>query len=99
MKRSWSKVDQVAQTISKPGLIRNMTMLSVWWGWKGIINCEFLAQGKIIDSDFYCQRLISKLMIITYSHFMWKQNKFFKHTAIISLLQENVQVRNINIIQ
>ncbi|GBP59393.1 Multidrug resistance protein 1 [Eumeta japonica] len=30
-------------------------ILYVWWGWKGIIHCEFVPPSKTINSDLYCQ--------------------------------------------
>jgi len=49
-KRSWSKVDDPPQTISKPGLTGNKVMLSVWWDWKGIVHYELLQRGETINS-------------------------------------------------
>ncbi|GFX55469.1 hypothetical protein TNCV_267571 [Trichonephila clavipes] len=36
-KRSWSKCGEAAQTMAKPGLTARMTLLCIWWDWKGII--------------------------------------------------------------
>ena len=36
-KRSWSKKDEPAQTISKADIHQKKVMLSVWWDFKGIV--------------------------------------------------------------
>jgi len=56
-KRSWSKVDDPPQTISKPGLTKNKLLLSVWWDWKGIVHYELLQSGETINSVLYCAQL------------------------------------------
>ncbi|GFW48417.1 mariner transposase [Trichonephila clavipes] len=41
-KRSWSKRDEAAQTVVKPGLTSRKVLLCIWWGWKRIIYHELL---------------------------------------------------------
>ncbi|GFU78279.1 histone-lysine N-methyltransferase SETMAR [Trichonephila clavipes] len=36
-KRSWSKCDEAAQTVAKPGLTARKVLLFIWWDRKGII--------------------------------------------------------------
>ncbi|GFV33167.1 histone-lysine N-methyltransferase SETMAR [Trichonephila clavipes] len=36
-KRSWSKCDEAAQTVAKPGLTARKILLCIWRDWKGII--------------------------------------------------------------
>ncbi|GFV86176.1 hypothetical protein TNCV_671731 [Trichonephila clavipes] len=36
-KRSWSKCDEAAQTVAKPGLTARKVLLCIQWDWKGII--------------------------------------------------------------
>lgn len=39
-KRSWSKKDEVAHKVEKPGLTPHKVMLFVWWDWKEIEHLE-----------------------------------------------------------
>ena len=32
-------------------------MMSVWWGWKGVVFCELLPRNQTINLDFYCRQL------------------------------------------
>ena len=41
----------------KPDLHSKKVMLSVWWGVRGIIHWEILADGCTITADLYCQQL------------------------------------------
>ncbi|GFW31050.1 histone-lysine N-methyltransferase SETMAR [Trichonephila clavipes] len=36
-KRSWSKCDEAAQTVAKPGLMTRKVLLCIWWDWKEMI--------------------------------------------------------------
>lgn len=56
-KRSWSKADEAAQTVAKPGLTARKVLLCVWWDWKGIIHYELLRYGQTLNADLYCQQL------------------------------------------
>ncbi|GFT40428.1 putative DD34D transposase [Trichonephila clavipes] len=55
-KQSWSKCDEAAQTVAKPGLMAGKVLLFIWWDWKGIYY-ESLPYGQTLNSDFYCQQL------------------------------------------
>ncbi|GBP10726.1 Mariner Mos1 transposase [Eumeta japonica] len=57
-KRSWSKRKEASQKITKPELIRNKSMLCVWWDWKGIIHYELLLPDKTITWNLYRQQLM-----------------------------------------
>ncbi|GFU41763.1 mariner Mos1 transposase [Trichonephila clavipes] len=52
-----TKCGEAAQTVAKPGLTARKVLLCIWWDWKGIIYCEFLLYGQILNSDLYCQQL------------------------------------------
>lgn len=56
-KRSWSRRDELAQTISKPELHAKKIMLSVWWDYKGVVYFELLPRNQTINSNIYCQQL------------------------------------------
>ncbi|XP_026674121.1 histone-lysine N-methyltransferase SETMAR-like [Ceratina calcarata] len=55
-KRSWSKHDEPAQTISKAELHQKKIMLSIWWDYKGVVYFELLPNNRTINSDVYCQQ-------------------------------------------
>ena len=57
-KRSWSKPDEPAQTMSKAHLLQKKVMLSVWWDYKGVIYFEVLPRNQNVNSDLYCQQLM-----------------------------------------
>ena len=57
-KRSWSKPDEPAQTMSKAHLHQKRVMLSVWWDYKGVIYFEVLPRNQNVNSDLYCQQLM-----------------------------------------
>ena len=56
-KRSWSKRDEPPQTTSKAELHQKKIMLSVWWGWKGVVFFELLSRNQTIASDVCCRQL------------------------------------------
>ncbi|GFX68842.1 ATP-dependent DNA helicase [Trichonephila clavipes] len=45
-KRSWSKKDKPAQTISKADIHQKKVMLSIWWDFKGIVFEVYLWHGR-----------------------------------------------------
>lgn len=53
-KRSWSKHNEPAQTISKAELHQKKIMLSIWWDYKGVVYFELLPNNRTINSDVYC---------------------------------------------
>lgn len=55
--KSWSKANEVAQTVAKPGLTARKLLLCVWWDWQGIIYYELLPYGQTINSTLYCNQL------------------------------------------
>ena len=57
-KRSWSKNDEPAQTISKAELHQKKIMLSIWWYYKGVGYFELFPNNRTINSDVYCQQLV-----------------------------------------
>ncbi|CAH2092131.1 unnamed protein product [Euphydryas editha] len=58
-KRSWSKKDEPAQTISKADFHQKKVMLSVWWDFKGIVFFNFY---------WITQRLIRKSAVISWTN-------------------------------
>ncbi|CAK9826900.1 Histone-lysine N-methyltransferase SETMAR [Anthophora retusa] len=58
-KRSWSKKDEPAQSISKANIHQKKVMLSVWWDFKGIVFFffELLPDNTTINSEVYCHQL------------------------------------------
>lgn len=56
-KRSWSKKDGPAQTISKVDIHQKKVMLSVWWDFKGIVVFKLLPDNTTINSEVYCHQL------------------------------------------
>ena len=56
-KRSWSKDDEPAQTISKADLHKKIT-LSICWDYKGVVYFELLPNNRMINSDVYYQQLV-----------------------------------------
>lgn len=58
-KRSWSKKDEPAQTISKADIHQKKVMLSVWWDFKGIVFFSFYR---------ITQRLIRKSTVISWTN-------------------------------
>ncbi|GFV77574.1 histone-lysine N-methyltransferase SETMAR [Trichonephila clavipes] len=56
-KKSWSKKDELAQTISKADIHQKKVMLSVWWDFKGIVFLELLPDNTTINSEVYCHQL------------------------------------------
>ena len=56
-KRSWSKANEAAQTVAKPGLTARKVLLSVWWDWQGILYYELLPYGQTLNSALYCEQL------------------------------------------
>ncbi|XP_076381130.1 histone-lysine N-methyltransferase SETMAR-like [Megalopta genalis] len=57
-KRSYSMLDEPAQTIPKVELHQKMIMLSIWWDYKGVVYFEVLPSNQTINSDVYCQQLM-----------------------------------------
>ena len=57
-KRSWSKHNKPAQTISKAELHQKKIMLSIWWDYKGVVYFELLPSNRMINSDIYCLQLM-----------------------------------------
>ncbi|KAK2580003.1 hypothetical protein KPH14_010768 [Odynerus spinipes] len=57
-KRSWSKHDESAQTISKAELHQKKIMLSIWWDYKGVVYFELLPSNRTINSNVCCQQLM-----------------------------------------
>lgn len=56
-RRSWSKRDEPAQSISKAEIHQKKVMLSVWWDFKGIVYFELLPRNQTINSERYCNQL------------------------------------------
>ena len=56
-KRFWSKRDGPPQTTLKAELQQKNIMLSVWWGWKGVVFFELLPRNQTINLDVYCRQL------------------------------------------
>ncbi|GFW86376.1 histone-lysine N-methyltransferase SETMAR [Trichonephila clavipes] len=91
LKRSWSKRDEAAQTVAKPGLTSRKVLLCIWWDWKGIIYYALLPWGQTINSDIYCQQL-NLLKLVTDQKRLEMANRrglvFFKdnvrpHTSVV----------------
>ena len=57
-KRSLSKRDQPAESISKADIHQKKVMLSVWWDFKGILYFELLQSNQAINSNVYCHQLM-----------------------------------------
>ncbi|XP_017795708.1 PREDICTED: histone-lysine N-methyltransferase SETMAR-like [Habropoda laboriosa] len=56
-KRSWSRKDEPAQSVSKANIHQKKVMLSVWWDVKGIVFFELLPDNTTINSEVYCHQL------------------------------------------
>jgi len=54
-KRTWRKLNESDQTVTKPGLHARKILLSVWWDCKGILYFELLPKDQTINADKYCQ--------------------------------------------
>ena len=57
-KRSRSKHDKPAQTISKAELHQKKITLSIWWDYKGVVYFGLLPNNRTINLDVYCQQLV-----------------------------------------
>lgn len=57
--RSWSKRDELAQSISKADIRQRKIMLSVWWDFKDMVYFELLPRNQTINSDVYCHQRIN----------------------------------------
>ena len=51
-KRSWSKANEAAQTVAKPGLTARKVLLCVWWDWQeySTMSCFPMAKRSILPS-------------------------------------------------
>ena len=55
--RQWLSSGQTGVVTPKSDLHPKMVMLSIWWGVRGIIHWEILADGCTITADLHCQQL------------------------------------------
>jgi [histone H3]-lysine36 N-dimethyltransferase SETMAR len=56
-KRQWLSSDQAGVSTPKPDRFALKTLLSVWWGIKGVVHWELLQPGETVDAKKYCQQL------------------------------------------
>jgi histone-lysine N-methyltransferase SETMAR len=53
----WVDKDEQPADVAKPELHPKKSMLSVWWGARGLIYHEFLLEGTMITADIYRRQL------------------------------------------
>ncbi|GFV28499.1 histone-lysine N-methyltransferase SETMAR [Trichonephila clavipes] len=92
-KRSWSKKDEPAQTISKADIHQKKVMQSVWWDFKGIVFLELLPDNTTINSEVYCHQLDKlndtlqqkRSELINRKGVMFHQDNARSHTSLVTL--------------
>ncbi|GFW66000.1 histone-lysine N-methyltransferase SETMAR [Trichonephila clavipes] len=56
-KKPYCKPGTSTATVPKPSIHQRNVLLCLWWDRKGPVHYELLKQGKIINSDLYCNQL------------------------------------------
>ncbi|XP_070526360.1 odorant receptor Or2-like [Cardiocondyla obscurior] len=56
-KRQWLSVNELPQSLAKPGLHPKKALLCVWWSIRGVIYFEVLKHGITVNADLYCEQL------------------------------------------
>ena len=91
-KRSWSKRDDPARSISNADIHQKKVMLNVWWDSKGIVNFELLPGNHTINSKVYYRQLMEldkeikekRPELSTHKGVIFHQDNARPHTSLVT---------------